>query len=130
MTPARPAAKAKVRYDGSACLNLRSITDACDTLSGKSRNGVMRRDELASLLWFVETCVMSKRLYFDGTLPPDEVDQAQNLIDKFLRRYSLSGVRVEPIAFKRDADILHHAGAAIVESSLIINDLSLQPKLD
>lgn len=130
MTPPRPASQPKVRYDGSACLNLRSITDACDTLSGKGGNGVMRRDELASLLWFVETCVLSKRLYFDGTLPPDEVDQAQNVISKFMQQHSLSSVRIEPITFKQDADILHHAAAAIVESSLIINDLSLQPKLD
>jgi hypothetical protein len=90
----------------------------------------MERAELASLLWFVETCVTSNRLYFDGTLPSEEVEEAQNTIDRFLHQRSLSTIRIGPIAFKKDSDILRHATAAVVESSLIIQDLSLERSVD
>jgi hypothetical protein len=119
-----------VRYDGSACLNLRSITDAVETLGGKARGQPMSRQELAGLLWFVEICVTSRRLYFDGTLPPEDVEQAQEVVTGFLHRQKLSDLRIEPIGFKREADILHHATAAIIESSLIIGDLALERDLD
>lgn len=128
---AHPAAGTKaVRYDGSACLNLRSINQAIETLSGKRRGEPMPREELASLLWFVEICVNSKDLYFDGTLPTDEVTAAQETIGEFLRQHAIPDVRIDPIAFSHSTDILGHAATAIVESSLIINELTLTKELD
>lgn len=129
--PAPDPAKKKVRFDGSCCLNLRSITGALDLLEATSgKAAAISMNELASVLWFVEMCVMSSALYFDGTVPPGDIADATDKIAGLAARYRLKELEIEPIRILDAEDILHNAKAAALESSFLLANVELDPKLD
>lgn len=66
---------ASVRYNGSSLLNLRSLQRGSLVLLGQTANpDQITFEELASALWFIETAVLSRKLYFDGSVPGKDVD--------------------------------------------------------
>jgi hypothetical protein len=123
--------KAKVRFDGSCCLNLRSITGALELLEGTSGNKTsISTAELTSVLWFVEMCVMSSALYFDGTVPKEDLAAATDKTGELATRYQLKELEIEPIRILNGADILHNAKLAVLESSFLLADVQLDPNVD
>src|SRR6185437_9450906 len=119
-----------VRYDGSACLNVRSVTSVCKLLSSEPKEGeTISMPELASILWFVETCVTSKNVYLDGTVPAKISERAQDEIFRLKTRYELKSFDVSAIAFSPDK-ILRTAGQALAESRLLIDHFSIIPGAD
>lgn len=70
-------------YSGKVTLNARNITSASESLTGRIRNqenlkgAPMSLGELIGVLSFIESCVMSDHIYFDGTLPPRDVEKLQ-----------------------------------------------------
>jgi len=120
---------ADVRYDGSACLNVRSITSACRLMSERS-DAPLTWADLSNILWFVETCVTSKALFFDGTVPRKTAAAALEEIDGFKRRNDLRHFEVGAIAFGKPAETLKAAGDALAESRLLIENFALDPVAD
>jgi hypothetical protein len=87
----------KVRYDGSACLNVRSVISACQLLrTGAKSQAPLHWEELANALWFVETSVTSKSLFFDGTVPKNTTDQAADAIEQLKENLDLKSFGVSP----------------------------------
>jgi hypothetical protein len=125
-----PSAR-KIRFDGSCCLNLRSITSGMDLLEGtKPTSAPLTRDELTSFLWFVETCVMSRALYFDGTVPPDQLAKALDQIGRVGKQLAVRELDIQPIRFHLSEDILFNARAALVESSLLLGHFHIDTNVD
>ena len=115
---------AEVRYDGSACLNVRSITSACALMSETS-GAPLRWADLSAVLWFVETSVTSKALFFDGTVPKQTAGAALEQIERFKRQNDLDELKIGAIAFDDPADTLKTAGDALAESRLLIENFAL-----
>jgi hypothetical protein len=115
---------ADVRYDGSACLNVRSITSACALMSAKS-DAPLRWADLSTVLWFVETSVTSKALFFDGTVPKETAGKAVEQIERFKSENDLGRLKIGAIAFDDPADTLKAAGDALAESRLLIDNFAL-----
>jgi hypothetical protein len=129
--PFTPEQASKIRFDGSCCLNLRSIIGALDLLSGTSRKTEpITTEELTSVLWFVEICVMSNALYFDGTVPEADIAAAMDEIQKMVKLHAVKELDIEPIRIESPMAILQHAKAAVLESSFILAKLKLAKKLD
>src|SRR5215467_10610699 len=83
------------RYDGSVCLNLRSVTSVCNLLESEPANGAtLTRSDLASVLWFVETCVTSNGIFFDGTVPGKIADEANDAVFRLKAKYDLRRFKV------------------------------------
>lgn len=121
----------KVRYDGSACLNVRSVMTASALLSSKDRSGQpLRWSDLASVLWFVETCVTSRKLFFDGTVPRETVDRALEAVGRLKQGYDLKLFEVSAILFEDPRDTLAAARDALVESRLLLEQLTIDPGVD
>ena len=123
-----PPAGRTIRYDGSCCLNLRSITSALGVLSAPASPGSkITRPELGTILWFVETCVMSRRLLFDGTTPDKDVETARKQAEQFLRSNDLD-LDIEAIGVDAQGmEILRHATSAMHESSFLIGEFRFEP---
>jgi hypothetical protein len=120
-----------VRYDGSNCLNLRSISSALDLLSDTSGSGrPIEQRELATALWFVEMCVTSRRIYFDGTTPDGDVSAATDRIAWFVETNALGDLEIAPIAARNPEETLGHATAALTESALLLDSFRLESSLD
>jgi hypothetical protein len=125
------AVATKVRYDGSACLNVRSITSACSLLASKDpAEKPLRWVDLANVLWFVETSVTSKRLFFDGTGPRGSVDRALEQVSELKQRHDLKLFEVSAIGFDRPQKTLAAAGDALAESRLLIEQFTLDRDVD
>ncbi len=121
----------KVRYDGSACLNVRSVTAACKLLSNAdSSTEPLRWSDLMSVLWFVETCVTSRKLFFDGTVPRSTIEQALEDVGAFKQRHDLKLFEVAAISFDDPYDILEAARDALAESRLLYENFDLAPEVD
>ncbi len=122
---------AQVRYDGSACLNVRSVTAACKLMVSEGRsNQPLPLSDLSSVLWFVETCVTSKGLFFDGTVPPETTEQALNEVGQFKRNHDLKQFEVSAITFGDPRDTLAAARDALAESRLLLDNFTIDPSLD
>jgi hypothetical protein len=129
--PFTPDKSSKIRFDGSCCLNLRSITGAVDLLGGTARKtGPVTTEELTSFLWFIEMCVMSNALYFDGTVLQSDIAKAMEKIQRLAKDSAVKELAIEPIRIQSHADILYNAKAAVLESAFILADLKLAKKLD
>jgi hypothetical protein len=121
----------KIRYDGSACVNARSIEDACNLLSPESSpDQPLTFSDLAKVLWFVETCVTSKALFFDGTVPLKTVDRTLDAVDRLKRNNELRKFGVSSIAFASPEAILEAARDAFAESSLLVDNFAVDPAAD
>lgn len=120
----------RVRYDGSSCINVRSITTAIELLSAQDTETPITRHDLATLLWFIETCVMSNHLYFDGTVPQPLVDRVTEEVAGFRQRFGVSELSISPISLKGSKEILDSATAAIVESGLLLESFEFDERLD
>jgi hypothetical protein len=126
MTTSAPA----VRYDGSACLNVRSVTMACETLRADSSAEPIRWAELSNTLWFVETCVTARNLYFDGTVPKKTTAEALEQIELLKRANDIRGFDVAPILFDEPSKILTAAKNAAAESRLLLENLEIDRSVD
>jgi hypothetical protein len=129
--PFTPDKSSKIRFDGSCCLNLRSITGALDLLSATpARSEPITSAELTSVLWFVEMCVMSRALYFDGTVPQSDIAKAIDQIGEMAKLYDVEELKIDPIRIQAAADILLNATAAVREAAFIMAELKLAHNLD
>lgn len=118
------------RYNGSACLNLRSVTAACNLLESEPRNGgTLTRSDLASVLWFVETCVTSNGVFFDGTVPGSIADGATDAVFRLKAKYDLEQFKVTAITFK-PKEILGTAAQALAVSRLLLDHFTISPDAD
>src|SRR5215467_2291416 len=92
---AKSEAAAKVRYDGSACMNVRSVTTVCKALDAKSNIAQpLSWAELSDILWFVETCVTSRNLFFDGTVPQQTASQALEAVGQLKQNNELKSFQI------------------------------------
>lgn len=125
-----PAAKV-VRFDGSACLNVRSIETACNLFTAPSAvHQPISLSELGNALWFVETCVTAKGLFVDGTVPRQTFQGALDALARVKEQYDLPALDVRAIAFGRSDDVLRAATQAMTESRLLIERFAFDPALD
>jgi hypothetical protein len=120
----------EIRYDGSACVNLRSVTSACDLLVPASANKPLSWSELSAFLWFVETCVTSRRLFFDGTVPREVTERALNQLEDAKAKHDLAVFEVSPITFKAPRDVLNAARDALAESTLLLDNFQFDAAAD
>jgi len=118
-----------VRYDGSACLNVRSITTACKLLTDRG-DAPLPWSDLSNILWFVETCITSKGIFFDGTVPRETRDRALSEIDRFKRGGELQLFEVSSISFDDPRAILRAAKDALAESKLLLEDFKIDSAFD
>ena len=66
------------RYNGSSLLNLRSLQRGARVLLGQTTQpDRITFEELTSALWFIETAVLSRQLFFDGSVPGQDVDHME-----------------------------------------------------
>jgi hypothetical protein len=127
-SPTMTPQNAPIRYDGSACLNVRSVVSACELLrTGAKSQEPLDWKELSNALWFVETSVTSKSLFFDGTVPKSTTDQAIDAIGQLTKDHQLNGFGVSPISFETPQEILDAARDAFGESHLLINNFKIDP---
>jgi hypothetical protein len=122
----------KVRYEGAACLNVRSITDTIHIFSTPaSAAKSLTRAELATVLWFVETAVMSSGIYFDGTVPRSTLDEAVSAVQRFQHEYQMwDHFSAAPIIPGSEHETLRHSTKAARESLLLLKDFELFPEAD
>jgi len=121
----------KIRYDGSACLNVRSVASACKLLRGAGHSDEpLNWDELSNALWFVETCVTSKNLFFDGTVPKETAQRASEAVGQLKQTHQLHEFDVMPIFFESPQDTLAAARDALAESRLLIDHFQIDPSAD
>ena len=126
-----PGEAGAVRYDGSAVLNVRSVASVCKLLAVEaSVTEPISWAELSDVLWFVETCVFSRNLFFDGTVPRQTAAQALDAVEQLKRGRELDRFQVAAITFDRPKDILAAAGAALAESRPLLDHLALDPDAD
>lgn len=127
-----PKAKdSKVRYDGSSCLNIRAIRTACRTLfPGEDTPSTITWVELANVLWFVETCVTAKGVFYDGTVPAKTARAVVDDLDRLREHSELDRLIVRPIEYRRPEDILTNAGFALLQSRLLLDSFQMEPGLD
>jgi hypothetical protein len=126
-----PAPHGKIRYDGTACLNVRSITDALDVLSAPASYGKpLPRSDLFTVLWFVDTAVMSPGMYFDGTVPRDTINKANDAVGRFQQRHELWDFSVTPIIPGAPEEILEHAGTAACQCLPLLREFELVGQAD
>lgn len=124
-------ANGKVRYNGSACLNVRSVDRACHLLAGEgAAREPLKWSDLATVLWFVETCVTSKGLFFDGTVPRTTAQAALDGVEQLKLRHELKQFEVSSIAFNDPRDVLAAARDAFAESRLLVENFTLDPAVD
>ncbi|MBI2123059.1 MAG: hypothetical protein HYT96_02740, partial [Armatimonadetes bacterium] len=86
--------------------------------------------ELSTILWFVETCVTSKALFFDGTVPRETTEQALDEVEKLKRRYEVKQFEVSAIEFDDPRDTLSAASDALSESRLLLEHFKIDPGAD
>ncbi|MFP4463384.1 MAG: hypothetical protein ACLFO0_05970 [Guyparkeria sp.] len=108
----------KIRYDGTSCLNLRTIEHAYRFFSPDRRSPgePIALSELLQALSFLETFITSRRLTFDGTVPAEQRERAEEIIEGFVSEVDLDKFR--PVAVKPETDHafvedLKTAGAAL-----------------
>jgi hypothetical protein len=118
------------RYDGSACLNVRSVTMACRTLGSASTDQPLAWEELENVLWFVETCVTSRRLYFDGTVPRKTASEAVDQVSRLKSSCDVPELEIAPIVFDSPGATLAAAKDAAAESRLLLENFQLRPEVD
>lgn len=95
-----------MRYNGTACLNLRSVDAAYETFLNTRRGEPMSARELMSVLALLETMVTSKALVFDGTVPQEFLDKALPRIEVIHAKTGVSKLQAEPVAPLNDEDWL------------------------
>lgn len=115
-----------IKYTGSVSLNARTLTGVSQTLAGVDANGTplqgrpMTMSELMQLLNYLEICVMSDRLYFDGTLPKHELELLAvqiNALEKF------SNVDIVPIVASDSRQLIGFCQNAAEQASELIREI-------
>jgi hypothetical protein len=126
-----PAAiPSKFSYDGSACLNARSVISVCELLSGKNAAEPITWPQLSAVLWFVETCVTSKGLFFDGTLPRATADGALDAVGRLKECCDVKDFGVQAIVPGGPRETLKAACTSMAESKLLVESFALRPEVD
>jgi hypothetical protein len=123
-------APAKVRYDGSACLNVRSVVSVCELLSQDRCAQPLTWEELSAVLWFVETCVTSKNIFFDGTIPQQTATRAVESVEILKKGRDLRDFNVSAITAKGPKEILDSARNAMAETRLLLDHFAFRPDID
>src|ERR1039458_4598794 len=124
------AAPAKVRYDGSACLNVRSVLSVCELLSQGSGAKPLTWEELSGILWFVETCVTSKNIFFDGTVPRATANRVLETVEKLKKSRDLREFKVSAITAEGPKQLLAAASGAMAEARLLLDHFAFRPDID
>src|SRR5579864_1040467 len=123
--------EAKVRYDGSACVNVRSVASVCKLLAaeGGVAEPLAWRD-VSGVLWFVETCVTSKNLFFDGTVPAKTATEALDAVEQLKHGRELKPFQVSSITIDDPKDKLQAAREAMAEAKPLLDHFSFDPNID
>lgn len=82
-------------YSGPLMMNNRSITMAMSTILSKENNisSPITVSEFINLLSFLETSVMSKKIFFDGTLPMSDQGKTLSIFDTLNSKTSTLGLK-------------------------------------
>jgi len=120
--------KISIKYTGPVSLNARTLLEISQTLHGKKQTGEtlkgapMRLNEFFNLLNFIETSVMSNKIFYDGTLPKHELENLATHV-YHLERYSETKIR--PIQAKNNAELLEFCKSAAEQSSELFKDINV-----
>jgi hypothetical protein len=121
----------KVRYDGSVCVNVRSIGAICKLLALEGGSAEpLSWSQLSDALWFVETCVTSKNIFFDGTVPQHTATQVLDAVEQLKRGCELTSFHVSAITAASPRHVLDAAGAALAESRPLLEHFAIDPNID
>jgi hypothetical protein len=122
---------AKVRYDGSACVNVRSVASVCKLLAGNGgAAGPLTWRDVSGVLWFVETCVTSKNLFFDGTVPAETAAEALDAVEQLKHGRELKRFAVSSITIDDPKDKLQAARDAMAEAKPLLDHFAFDPNID
>lgn len=125
-----------IQYTGPLTLNARSIQQAYYTLFNRDSdwNNLTGREmtisELSNLLSFIEACVMTDRIYFDGTIPPDDVEKTINYIGQLKREIGANKlttknkINISSIKSKNERDLLCVCKESVEQASELIRNLN------
>ena len=91
----------KTAYTGSLAINIRNLNQAMGTFSSNNINPVSI-NELSNLLQLLESFVMSSNIYYDGTLPPNDLENTNLLLSKLNQSsdFKSLSVDIKPILLK------------------------------
>lgn len=127
-----------VQYTGPLALNSRSIQQAYCTLFNRDTDGNKLDDkqitinELTNLLSFLEAFVMSDGLYFDGTIPPLDLEVTKKNIYELKNKLGLTKsllgrkFNISPIHTKNTEDLLNVCKESAEQASELIVTLDPQ----
>ncbi len=121
----------KIAYTGSLAINVRSLDEAFNTFNLKSINP-MSINELSNLLQLLESFVMSSNIYFDGTLPPTDLEN----IDKVLKNLNQSNdfrtlnVNIKSMSFSNIKKILEVCENSTIQAFELIKNIQNETDLN
>lgn len=125
-----------VQYTGPLTINARSIQQAYYTLFNRDSEGNILNDkdmtigELTNLLSFLETCVMTDNIYFDGTIPPNDLEMTTKYVNQIKHELGLSKlslknkIKISSINFDTADDLLLICKESAEQASEIIIDMN------
>ena len=111
----------KTAYTGSLAINIRNLNQAMGTFSSNNINPVSI-NELSNLLQLLESFVMSSNIYYDGTLPPNDLENTNLLLSKLNQSsdFKSLSVDIKPILFESDIKILKVCEESIIQAFELI----------
>ncbi len=114
----------KIAYTGSLAINIRNLKEAVGTFESKN-NIPMTTNELSNLLQMLESFVMSSKIYYDGTLPPKDLEQINLLLENLNRldEFKALKISIAPISFHSKTQTLKIFENSILQAFELIKKI-------
>ena len=121
----------KTAYTGSLAINVRNLSEAMSTFSLTSREP-MSITELSNLLQLLESFVMSSNIYYDGTLPPQDLINTNTILDTLKKSDDFQSLKVQisPISFTTNSKILTVCKDSIEQAFSLIKEIKNETHVD
>ncbi len=111
-------------YDGSVFVNCRSIFRPVSLMTDFNKHEPLKLTELAEILEFVESSALSKRVYYDSTVPKSTMEKTSNSIQTIVSQVGTSAITVVPRAPKDETEFLWLALGAVERASHQLRELA------
>ncbi|WP_046759254.1 hypothetical protein [Kordia jejudonensis] len=119
----------KIKYTGPVSMNARTINSSIYTINGRDVKGEslksspLKFDELISVLNFIESNLMSNKIYFDGTIP----NNTKELVQQNITSISHLGInKIKPIEATDKKNLEDMCRGAAEQSSELIKEIDLE----
>ncbi|MEZ4652359.1 MAG: hypothetical protein R3E12_01800 [Candidatus Eisenbacteria bacterium] len=85
----------------------------------------MTTDELTNVLSFLEAAVMSDRIYYDGTVPRNDLDRVQHQLARLKREFETTKWKIEPMLAPSESRLYDLCRRSAEQASEMIRTLDL-----